>query len=210
MAVLITVGMDIIFNKQFIQLDRILTNPNDIIGTLDKTNITLVVLVFILIASIGTNLIANYIPSSYSLINFFPNKLTIKSSGFIICFLGFFISGVWVAFISKMGILSIIDTIGAFLGPLFGIMIVDYYVIKKERIDVNQLFSSKKGGKYYYSGGFNPKAMYAWIISGYVAVGTVWPNLLIFDALKAAISKGKCLNSILTKPLSINSFLRSG
>ena len=87
-AVLITVGMDIIFNKQFIKLDRILTNPNDIIGTFDKTNLTLIVLIFILIASVGTNLIANYIPSSYSLINFFPNKLTIKSTGFVISLFG--------------------------------------------------------------------------------------------------------------------------
>ncbi len=174
MAVLITVGMDIIFNKQFIQLDRILTNPNDIIGTLDKTNITLVVLVFILIASIGTNLIANYIPSSYSLINFFPNKLTIKSSGFIICFLGFFISGVWVAFISKMGILSIIDTIGAFLGPLFGIMIVDYYFIKKKIIVPKDLYSADPEGEYFYTDGWSLKTLYALFIAFIFSAVTIW------------------------------------
>ena len=55
--------------------------------------------------------------------------------------------------------------------------------IKKERLNVNDLFNAK-GGKYFYGSGFNSKAMYAWAISGYIAVGTVWPNLLIFDALK--------------------------
>jgi len=63
-------------------------------------------------------------------------------------------------------------------------MMCDYYLIKKERLDVNELFNAKEGGKYYYGSGFNSKAMYAWLISGYIAVGTVWPSLLIFDALK--------------------------
>ena len=38
-------------------------------------------------------------------------------------------------------------------------------------------------GKYYYNGGFNKKGMLAWLISGYIAVGTVWPNILIIDGL---------------------------
>ena len=85
--------------------------------------------------------------------------------------------------ITKMGMFPFVNTLGAILAPVFGIMICEYYLIKKERLDVNDLFNAK-GGKYYYNGGFNSKAMYAWIISGYVAMGTVWPNLLIFDALK--------------------------
>ena len=47
------------------------------------------------------------------------------------------------------------------------------------------LFSDKKSGKYYYNDGFNQKGMLAWVISGWIAVGTVWPNILIFDGLKS-------------------------
>ena len=46
MAVLITLGADVFFNKQLITLDRVLTNPTDIIGQLDQTNITITVLIF--------------------------------------------------------------------------------------------------------------------------------------------------------------------
>ena len=53
-------------------------------------------------------------------------------------------------------------------------MIVDYYVIKKGRLDVNQLFSSKKGSKYYYNDGWNQKAFVAWAIAGVFSVLTVW------------------------------------
>jgi NCS1 family nucleobase:cation symporter-1 len=41
------------------------------------------------------------------------------------------------------------------------------------------LFSDSANGKYHYNGGFNYKGMVAWILSGYIAVGTVWPNILV-------------------------------
>ena len=66
------------------------------------------------------------------------------------------------------------NTLGAILAPVYGIMIVDYYVIKNQRLDVNQLFSTKKGGKYYYNDGWNQKAFVAWAIAGVFSVLTVW------------------------------------
>ena len=53
-----------------------------------------------------------------------PSKLSIKSSGLIISVLGFFIGGIWVSIISQIGLLSIVDTIAAFFGPIFGVIIV--------------------------------------------------------------------------------------
>ena len=58
-------------------------------------------------------------------------------------------------------------------------MITDYYIIKNQKLDVDDLFSESANGKYHYNGGFNGKAMLAWVISGYIAVGSVWPNILI-------------------------------
>jgi NCS1 family nucleobase:cation symporter-1 len=82
-----------------------------------------------------------------------------------------------------MGMFPFVNTLGAILAPVFGIMITDYYIIKKERISVDDLFNASRKGKYYYDNGFNYKGMLAWVISGYIAVGTVWPNILIFDGL---------------------------
>jgi NCS1 family nucleobase:cation symporter-1 len=65
------------------------------------------------------------------------------------------------------------------LAPVFGIMIADYYLIKKEQIDINALFDDSPNAAYHYNGGFNRKAILAWVISGYVAVGSVWPAILI-------------------------------
>ena len=58
------------------------------------------------------------------------------------------------------------------------LLIVDYYIIKKENIDVNQLFSTSSDGPYYYNGGWNQKAFVAWAIAGVFSVLTVWhPSL---------------------------------
>ena len=56
-------------------------------------------------------------------------------------------------------------------------------MIKNEKLSVNDLFSVKRKGKHYYNDGFNHKGMLAWVISGYIAVGTVWSNILIIDSL---------------------------
>ena len=174
MAVFITLGTDIFFNKQLINLERVLTNPTDIVAQLDQTNITITVLIFVIISSVGTNLIANYIPSSYSLINFIPSKLSVKSSGLIISVLGFFIGGIWVSIISQIGLLSIVDTIAAFFGPIFGVMIVDYYFIKKQTYNPKDLFSSDPNGEYYFSGGWSLKAFYAIFVAFIFSAVTIW------------------------------------
>ena len=121
------------FHKtKFEDLSRILTNPTDIIGKLDNILVTNLALIFIIIASASTNLIANFIPSQYTLINTMPSKLSLKSSSLIIGIIGFVIGILWLTLLSQIGILSLIDTLGAFFGPIFGVMISDFYLIKKK------------------------------------------------------------------------------
>ena len=90
-AVFIVVGSDTFLNQKFEDLDRIFTNPTDIIGKFDNIQITIIALFFIVVASASTNLVANFIPSQYSLINFFPINLTLKSASYLISIIGFLI-----------------------------------------------------------------------------------------------------------------------
>ena len=131
-SVFIVIGTDIFLNKNLESMERILTNPTDIIGKIDNIQITVIALFFIIFASASTNLIANYIPAQNSFLNFFPTKLSLKSSAFIIALIGFIIGIFWLPLLSQIGILSFIDTLGCFFGPLFGIIVVDYYLIKKQ------------------------------------------------------------------------------
>ena len=173
-AISLVIGSSIFFEKNLIPIERLLTSPADIIGKIDNTSLTFIALFFILVASASTNLIANYIPSQNSIINLFPNKSTLRSAGIIIVFLGLIFAVFWEAVLSEIGILSFIDTIGSFFGPIAGIMIIDYYVIKNKKIVNKDIFSSDIKSSYYYSGGWHFKAIYSLIIGFIFASSTIW------------------------------------
>ncbi len=179
-AVFIVIGADIILNNNLVNAERILVSPTDIIGKFDNTFLSIIVLLFILFATSSTNLIANFIPSQNSLINLLPDKLTSTSSGVIIGIFGIIIGATWQPYLSQIGILSIIDTIGAFFGPIFGIIIADYYLIKKKKLINKDFFSDNINGAYYYSGGWNLKALYAMFIAFIFSASTIWNASLLF------------------------------
>jgi len=179
-AVFIVSGVDVFLNKDPDNLSKIFTNPTDIIGKLDSLLISILVLIFIIIASTSTNLIANFIPSQYSIINFAPSKLSLKSSSIIISILGFLIGIFWLTFLSQIGILSFVDTFGAFFGPIFGIMISDYYFIKNGNLINKDIYSLEFNGVYYFSGGWHIKGVYALILGFIFSASTIWNVNLMF------------------------------
>merc|ERR1712072_1656303 len=137
-------------------------SPTDMVAKVDNLGLTIIAAFAFFAATIGINMVANFIPPAYDLANLMPSKINFRTGGLITSIVGFIIGALWVSFISKVGMFPFVNTLGAILAPVYGIMIVDYYVIKNQRLDVNQLFSTKPKGKYHYNGGFNHKRMVAW------------------------------------------------
>ena len=173
-SIFIVIGSDIILAKSNIPVENILTNPNDIIGKLNNTYLTVIVLIFVIVATASTNLIANYVPSQNSLINFLPSKLSLKSSGLVVLILSFIIGSFWLTLLSQIGVLSIIDTVGSFFGPIFGIIVADIFLIKKNNLDGKDFFNSKQNSAYFYSNGWQLKSLYALFIGFIFAASTIW------------------------------------
>jgi len=179
-ALFIVSGVDAFLKQGGQDITRILTNPTDIIGKLDNLLVTNLVLIFIIIASASTNLIANFIPSQYTLINFIPSSLSLKSSSYIIAIFSFLIGIFWLTYFSQIGILSFIDTFGAFFGPLFGIMICDFYSIKKGNLVNKDIYSVEINSVYYYSAGWHIKGVYSLLIGFIFSSSTIWNSNLMF------------------------------
>ena len=173
-AILICLGSDIILSQKSIIVESLLTNPNDIIGKINNNYLTIISLIFILISSASTNLIANYIPSQNTLINFLPNSLNSKSAGIIIMIFALIVSTFWLPIFSKGLSLSILDTFSSILGPIFGVIIADYYFIKKKKINHKELFYPEETTEYIYNGGWNIKAIYSVIIGFVFSASTIW------------------------------------
>ena len=182
-ALFIVTGVDGFLKQDPDNLSRILTNPTDIIGSLDNLLITNSVLFFIIIASLSTNLVANFIPAQYTLTNLIPSNLSLKTSGLIISIFGFLVAIFWLTYLSQIGILSFIDTFGSFFGPLFGVVISDYYFIKKGNLDNKDIYSLENDGAYYYSGGWHIKGIYSLILGFIFSSSTIWnPNLMFLQS----------------------------
>ncbi len=170
-ALMVTAGTVVVFGET-------LTNPTDMVERVGHLGLTIVAAFAFFAATIGINMVANFVPPAYDLANLIPSKINFRLGGLITAILGFIIGAFWVSVISNIGMFPFVNTLGAILAPVYGIMIIDYYVIKKQRIDINELFSGKEGGKYYYDGGWNKKAFIAWGIAGIFSVATVWHPML--------------------------------
>ena len=178
-ALFIVTGSDVFIKSGNENFEKILTHPTDIIGTLDNLLVTILVLILIIIASASTNLIVNFIPSQYTLINFMPSSLSVKNSTIIISILALVVGIFWLSYLSQIGIISFLDTFGSFFGPIFGIMIIDLYSIRK-KINNKDIYSLETDGSYYYSRGWHIKGVYSLIIGFIFSASTIWNSNLMF------------------------------
>lgn len=151
-----------------------LTNPADIVGLVGNPYLTLVAAVTFFIATVGINLVANFVPPAYDLANLWPSKITFRIGGLITALIGFLIAVLWVAFIAPMGFGKFVDTLGAILAPLYGLLVCDYYILRKGRLYVAEMFTMSDKGVYYFKNGWNYRALFAVGIAAIFSMMTVW------------------------------------
>src|SRR5271165_3327024 len=114
-------------------------------------------LIAILLATLNVNIGANVVSPANDFSNLWPRKISFKTGGVITCFVGIAIMPWKLLDNYKTFIFGWLGGYAAFLGPVAGIMICDYWVIRKRSLRVDDLYL--RGGAYEYSGGFNWKAV---------------------------------------------------
>ncbi len=174
LATTIVIGVDVLLNQKLIVVDQIMTRPMDIIGKIDNVYLTVYALIFIIFSSLSTNLITNYVPTQNSIINFLPKNLDLKSAGILILIFGIITGSLWPSLLSQIEIIKLIDSLAAFFGPIFGVIIADYYLVKKEKVNHKDLFFIRPENEYTYSSGWNYKAVYAVLIGFIFSFSTIW------------------------------------
>lgn len=172
-ALFVTGGTLVLFGEQ-------LTNPTDIIERVDNLALTVIAAIMFFAATIGINVVANFVPPAYDLANLIPSKIDFRIGGLITSIVAFFVGALWVSVISQIGIAGFVNTLGAILAPVYGVMITDYYLVRKQQVDIQQLFSSDPGGAYYYLKGWNHKALIAFGLGGIFSISSVWVPALNF------------------------------
>ncbi|MGF6947687.1 NCS1 family nucleobase:cation symporter-1 [Neobacillus sp. B4I6] len=138
-------------------------NPIDaMVKTMGKDNpfLLIVCLAFVILAQWSTNISANLLPPGYIIVNLFPRKITFARGAIIAGVIGLLIQP-WnyAEFVPQ-----ILLVITATLAPIVGIMFTDYYLLRKRRLNVDELY--KVDGQYKYWKNVNPAALIAYIPAG--------------------------------------------
>ena len=149
---------------------RMITDPIETVSRVGNDLAVAIGLLTMITATIGINIVANFVSPAFDFSNCSPQKISFRTGGMIAA-VGSILLTPWNLFNSPELIHYTLDVLGAFIGPLFGILIADFYLIKRGKVSVDDLFDDTPKGKYWYRNGFNPKAIGALIPS--VAVGLV-------------------------------------
>jgi NCS1 family nucleobase:cation symporter-1 len=172
-GVAVTSASSKIFGKE-------ISDPVNLIAAIGGTAVVVVAMLALSIATLTTNIAANVVSPANDFSNLAPGKISYRLGGYITAIFGILIFP-WKLIETTQGyIFTWLVGYSALLGPVGGILIFDYFVVRKRVLDVDALY--RADGVYRYSRGFNPAALVAFVAG-------VAPNIPGFLAEAGAIAK---------------------
>lgn len=136
--------------------------PEALVGRFDNKLIVSFALLAVVIATLATNIAANIVSPANDFSNLNPKKINFRMGGYITGVIGIIILP-WKLVEDPSGyIYSWLVGYSALLGPVGGIMIADYFLVRKQQLHLNELYTHS--GRYYFINGFNPVAIIALLI----------------------------------------------
>ncbi|MCP3944327.1 MAG: NCS1 family nucleobase:cation symporter-1 [Desulfobacteraceae bacterium] len=137
-------------------------DPVKVIQRFDSPMIVFISMVVIAIATLSTNVAANVVGPANDFSNVIPTKINFKLGGMITAFIGIIIMP-WKLIADPQGYIFVwLIGYSSLLGPIAGILLVDFYILRKQKLQVDDLYI--QGGQYSYYRGFNPRAIAAFLI----------------------------------------------
>jgi nucleobase:cation symporter-1, NCS1 family len=123
-----------------------------------------------IVATMGINIVANFVSPAYDIANLYPEKINFRLGGLITSILSVLVCP-WLFVSSPQAITLFVSIFGAVLGPLFGTIMADYYLVKRQAVKVDDLYSMAPTGSYFYDRGWNRNAVIALAASGFLSIG---------------------------------------
>jgi NCS1 family nucleobase:cation symporter-1 len=134
-------------------------DPVQLLSRFHSPIAVVVSLIAILLATLNVNIGANVVSPANDFSNLWPRRISFRTGGVITCFMGIALMPWKLLADYKTFILGWLGGYAAFLGPVAGIMICDYFIVRHRLLQVEDLYL--RGGQYEYSRGFNWRAIVA-------------------------------------------------
>jgi NCS1 family nucleobase:cation symporter-1 len=123
-----------------------------------------------IVATMGINIVANFVSPAYDIANLYPERINFRMGGLITSILSVMVCP-WLFVASPQAVTLFVSIFGAALGPLFGIIIADYFLLKHKTVVVQDLYSMAPDGAYHYDNGWNSNAVIALAAAATLSIG---------------------------------------
>ncbi len=162
-AVIVTAGTLKVFGQAIM-------DPVLIVEKIGNPIVAIIGAITFIVATMGINIVANFVSPAYDISNLSPQRINFKLGGLITSVLSVLVCP-WQFVASPSAITLFVSIFGSVLGPMFGIMVADYYLVKREVVKLEDLYTLSPSGSLYYDGGWNHKALIALAASGALSIG---------------------------------------
>jgi NCS1 family nucleobase:cation symporter-1 len=145
---------------------EVILEPAKISAKFDSAALVLLAALTFAVATLGINVVANFVSPAFDFANVAPKYVTFRRGGLIAAVIALLLYPLhpW------DNAPSFVNAIGSTMGPLFGVLVVDYYLIRKTQLNVPALY--QEDGEFRFQGGWNVRALVA------AAVGSVFSSIL--------------------------------
>ncbi|MGW8375596.1 NCS1 family nucleobase:cation symporter-1 [Streptomyces sp. ODS28] len=159
----------VLSGAQFKLNGKVITSPTDIVQTVPNMVLLAAASLALIVLTVAVNLLANFVAPIYVLVNLFPRKLNFRRAGLVSAIIGLVILP-WNLYNNPTVVNYFLGGLGALLGPVFGVVMADYWLIRKTRVNVPALYTQDPEADYFYRGGFNVRAIGAFVPAAVIAV----------------------------------------
>jgi NCS1 family nucleobase:cation symporter-1 len=174
LAVFTTSATSVLFGK-------VMWDPLEIVARLPSPPLAVASLIAILVATVSVNVPANLVSPAYDFANLAPQKITMWRGALIAAALATAILPWRLLSTAGSYVFTWLNTSADLLGPVAGVMIADYWFVRRRELSVPDLY--RTDGLYRYAGGFNPRALIALAVGIGVSLAGRWfePLRLLAD-----------------------------
>ncbi|MDM9649666.1 NCS1 family nucleobase:cation symporter-1 [Rhizobium sp. S163] len=146
---------------------EVLLHPEAISAKFDSWFLALLAALTFAVATLGINVVANFVSPAFDFSNVFPRHISFKRGGYIAALIALVLYpfAPW-----ETGAAHFVNFIGSTMGPIFGVMMVDYYLIRKGELDVAALY--REDGEFRFQSGWHVNAFIAF------AIGALFSSIL--------------------------------
>ena len=162
LSVLVTSGSEAVYGEA-------IWDPIQLAAKIDSVPGTIFALATVLIATISVNIAANVVSPAYDLTNLAPRFINFRIGALITGVVGIAIFPWKLIENPSVYIFTWLGVVGGLLGTVAGILIADYWILRRTHLELDQLYV--QGGRYWYTSGWNWRAVAAFAIGGLLAMG---------------------------------------